>query len=340
MNRADVLLGGPRNKFTLSASVGADFTSFNPFANPPAIGDFNHDGLLDFAYSALFNFFDGPASYAQVFFGDGKGHLAASGPELSLASNYLIAGYFNAGGVEDLASINNSNVEIMTGNGNGTFSAPRTYAAGTNPVFTLQRDLNNDGKRDLVVVNHDSDNISILLGNGDGTFKPQVSYLPVSPNFADTGDFNRDGKIDIAVASHAGVSVLLGNGNGTFQAQKLYSATGPMTAIVQASVRQDGIECLLGIDSASARFVLLPGHGDGTFGSPVFYPVDQVPTAILAADFDRDGATDIALLIAYEGTDTSIGIPIGGGLAVYYNQGGDHVSLANFAYLSEGWYPG
>ena len=85
-----------------------------------------------------------------------------------------------------LSSINNSNVEIMTGNGNGTFSAPRTYAAGTNPVFTLQRDLNNDGKRDLVVVNHDSDNISILLGNGDGTFKPQVSYpAGTLPNYAD-----------------------------------------------------------------------------------------------------------------------------------------------------------
>ena len=51
----------------------------------------------------------------------------------------------------------------------------------------------------------------------------------------------------------------------------------------QASVRQDGIECLLGVDSAKNRFVLLPGVGNGTFGAPVFYPVDQVPVAILAA---------------------------------------------------------
>jgi hypothetical protein len=201
---------------------------------------------------------------------------------------------------------------------------------GNNPAFVLQRDLNGDGKRDLVVVNHDSDTIGVLLGNGDGTFKPQVAYaVGTLPNTAVTGDFNRDGKVDIAVGSSTGVSVLLGNGNGTFQAQKLYSATGPITGIAQASVRQDGIECLLGVDSAKNRFVLLPGVGNGTFGAPVFYPVDQVPVAILAADFDRDGATDIALVLAHQGTDTSSGQPIGGSLDIYYNQGGDHVSLAS-----------
>jgi hypothetical protein len=89
-----------------------------------------------------------------------------------------------------------------------------------------------------------------------------------------------------------------------------------MTGIVQASVRQDGIECLIGIDSASQRFILLPGVGNGTFGAPVFFPVHRIPTAILAGDFNQDGATDIVLL---DNED----------VAVYYNQGGDHVSLAS-----------
>lgn len=195
-------------------------------------------------------------------------------------------------------------------------------------MFVLQRDLNGDGRRDLLVVNHDSDSISILLGNGDGTFKPQVQYAAgTMPNITVTGDFNRDGKVDIAVGSNAVISVLLGNGDGTFQAEKIYPATGPITGIAQAPVRQDGIESLLGIDSASRHFVLLPGVGDVTFGTPVFYPTDQVPVAILTADFDADRAPDIVLLNALQSEGALV--PVGGGLPVYYNQGGDHVALTS-----------
>jgi hypothetical protein len=61
----------------------------------------------------------------------------------------------------------------------------------------------------------------------------------------------------------------------------------------------------------------------------VFYPVDQVPVAIVAGDFDGDGAPDVALITALLGGDSSTGNPIGGNLAVYYNQGGDHVALAS-----------
>ena len=84
-------------------------------------------------------------------------------------------------------------------------------------------------------------------------------------------------------------------------------------------MRQDGNECLLGVDSAHGRFVLLPGHGDGAFGAPVFYPVDSGPSGILAADFDGDGATDVALLT-------------GSHVTVYYNQGADRVVLSNPGY--------
>ena len=328
-----VLLGGPRNSFTLSATAGLGFFADNWPANPPAIGDFNGDGLLDVAWSSANYFSDvdhNTYSDDQVFFGDGKGHLVSSGPAMSFESNYLAAGYFNAGGAEDLASLDSSGLAILLGKGNGTFAPAKNYGVGNDPVFVLQHDLNGDGKRDLVVVNKDSDTISILLGNGNGTFKPQVKYAAGKmPTVAVTGDFNRNGKIDIAVGSAEGISVLLGNGDGTFKAQKLYSATGPITGLAQAAVRQDGIDSLLGVDSAHSRFVLLPGVGDGTFETPVFYPVDQVPIAIVAGDFDGDGAPDVALMTALLDIDPFSGNPVGGNLAVYYNQGGDHVALAS-----------
>ncbi len=314
-----VSLGAARNQFNTTANVGLPFTAFNASVSPPAIGDFNHDGYLDIAYSGTGTdpSQGTPQPFAQILFGDGKGHFPTQGPALSLSTNFLAAGYFNGDGYADLASLDGSTFEILIGKGNGNFAAPVTYPVGTNPVFVLQRDLNHDGKRDIVVVNRDSNDISVLLGNGNGTFQPQKRFAAGSaPVAATTGDFNRDGKIDIAVASSAGVSILLGNGDGTFQPQKTYSATGAMTGIVQASVRQDGIECLIGIDSASKRFTLLPGVGNGTFGAPVFFPVHRLPTAIVSGDFNHDGATDIVLMDDQD-------------LAVFYNQGGDHVSLAS-----------
>jgi len=320
VSSAVVWLGGQRNRFTQKGSNITGYAS----SIPPAIGDFNHDGFLDVADAIVVDDVDGVPSQIEgvVLFGDGKGGLPTRAPAFSLTSNYLAAGNYNADGFADLTSVNGSELQVLMGKGDGTFAVPVNYAVGSNPVFVLKQDLNRDGKNDLIVVNHDSDNISILLGNGDGTFKTQKTYSAGTlPNAAVTGDFNRDGKIDIAVASNAGVLVLLGNGDGTFRPETTLTATGPLTGIAQASLRQDGIESLLGVDSASKRFMLLPGVGDGTFKAPVFYPVDRVPSAILAADFDGDGATDIALLTHTNGTD--------GTVAVFYNQGGDHVALSS-----------
>ena len=318
---ADVWLGGPRNRFTHKVSI---YLPGLATAVPPAIGDFNRDGFLDVAYGIFDEdlYLVQDQTEAVVFFGDGKGGLPTQGQAFSLTGLSMAAGNYNADGFADLASVDGSSLQVLLGKGDGTFAAPVNYAVGSNPVFVLKQDLNRDGKNDLVVVNQDSDNISILLGNGDGTFKTQKTYSAGTlPNAAVTGDFNRDGKIDIAVASNAGVLVLLGNGDGTFRPETTLTATGPLTGIAQASLRQDGIESLLGVDSASKRFMLLPGVGDGTFKAPVFYPVDRVPSAILAADFDGDGATDIALLTHTNGTD--------GTVAVFYNQGGDHVALSS-----------
>ena len=320
------LLGGAKNTLTTSFSTGGGFTSVGSFVSgPPAIGDFNHDGHLDVAIGAIVGDMNQASHpYAQVIFGDGKGHFPTQGPALDLSSNFFAAGDFNRDGKSDLASLDGSSFQILIGKGDGTFAPAVTYAVGANPVFVLQRDLNGDGKTDILVVNKGSNDVSILLGKGDGTFQPQKTFAAgKAPMAAITGDFNRDGKIDIAVASSEGVSVLLGNGNGTFQPQRIYTATGPMTGIVQASVRQDGIESLIGIDSVSKRLVLLPGAGNGTFGNPTVFPVDRVPTAIVAGDFNHDGATDIVLLgkpFAVQGD---------GGLVVFYNQGGDSVALTS-----------
>ena len=77
------------------------------------------------------------------------------------------------------------------------------YAVGTTPETVAVGDLNGDGKPDLIVGNRNSANMSVFLGVGDGTFQAAVDYnTPTSgtPDSIAVGDFDGDGKPDLAVA--------------------------------------------------------------------------------------------------------------------------------------------
>ena len=101
-----------------------------------------------------------------------------------------------------------------------------SFAVNHYPDAVVTGDFNGDGKLDVAVANGQCDGIafgfdntvSVLLGNGDGTFQqpPLTSPTGYNPRSIAVGDFNSDGKLDVATAN-GDVSVLLGNGDGTFQ---------------------------------------------------------------------------------------------------------------------------
>jgi FG-GAP-like repeat len=69
------------------------------------------------------------------------------------------------------------------------------------PPSHVRHCLTGDGKLDLAVLNFQDNTVSILVGNGDGTFQTRVDFPAGSlPRTIATGDFNRDGKLDLAVA--------------------------------------------------------------------------------------------------------------------------------------------
>src|ERR1700719_3934201 len=140
----------------------------------------------------------------------------------------FITADFNRDGKTDLAVINytDNTVSILLGKPDGTFGPQTVYATGNNPVALVAGDFNADGKLDLAIVNNLNANdpngvgsVSILLGNGDGTFRSHVDYpAGNSPVGIVAGDFNGDGKTDLAVVNRNGesVSLLFGRGGRNF----------------------------------------------------------------------------------------------------------------------------
>jgi hypothetical protein len=213
-----------------------------------AVADVNLDGKLDLVVANE----DGTVS---VLLGKGDGTFAAAVAYDSggMDPESVAVADVNGDGKPDLLIANcadsacaNGTVDVLLGNGDGTFLAAVSYSSGgTQAISVAVADVNGDGKPDLVVANYyPSSSIGVLLGNGDGTFQAAVTYASggQEPASVAVADVNGDGKPDLIVANIAyDVGVLLGNGNGTFQAAADYSSGGLFPqAVAVSDVNGDG----------------------------------------------------------------------------------------------------
>jgi len=111
-------------------------------------------------------------------------------------------------------------VSVWMGNGDGTFRQPTDYRSGKRPLGVSFGDFNNDGIRDLLVINGERDSFSTFLGKGNGTFQAgHDSGADAGPNFGLARDFNGDHRTDVAIVNiqSSDLSILFGKGDGTFE---------------------------------------------------------------------------------------------------------------------------
>lgn len=203
-----------------------------------------------------------------------------------------------------------------------SFGPPNSFGIGRHPASLAVGDFNLDGKLDLAAANavNTGGTVSVVLGDGAGRFGPAAEFVVSSarsvaraPRAVVAGDFNKDGKPDLATANYgsSNVSVLPGDGAGRFgqESVRVFPVGGAPTSIAAADLNGDGNPDLITVNplARGGGVSLLFGDGAGGFGAaggqPTGYPLSyDSPSAVVTGDFNGDGQSDFAAAGTNEST--------------------------------------
>ena len=290
---------------------------FNTGVGPTgiAVGDFNGDGKLDLV-TANFGIDQGFSNTVSVLLGNGDGTFQRHVEyEAGNFPKSVAVGDFNGDGKLDVVVANFASnlkqVNVLLGNGDGTFGSPVAYGTGKLPVSVVVGNFNGDANLDIAVANSGGNTVSVLLGNGDGTFQSHrdlgTGTNPVSLTVA---DFNNDSRSDLATsnASSKNVSVLLGRGDGTFRARIDTDTPNAPNYVTAGDLNGDNKPDLVALDQGVS---VLLGTGDGHFQTPVTYGVFFFSTSVVIGQLNSDAHAD--LVVGHGFGVPEVGVLLGNG---------------------------
>jgi hypothetical protein len=281
-----------------------------------AVGDVNGDGKPDVVVGNQCATSFCSTSTVGVLVGNGDGTLQ---PPLGydaggIYPDWVAIADLNGDSKPDLVlansststSINQGDVGILMGNGDGTFQTVVAYPASEFGAASLAvADMDGDGKLDAVVVNCSAisgncngggGNVGILLGNGDGTVQPVVTFPPGgnTPFGVAVADLNGDSKPDVVVANCA--SNVCGQASGAV-AVLMNTSTGAAAIQLSSSLNPSNVGQSVTFTAtiSSQGFKVIPT------GTVTFF---DGATSIASSSADAAGVGTLAISSLSVGTHT------------------------------------
>lgn len=299
--RLDLVVSGGQSVLVLAGRGDGSFeVSWSGAAgeNPVdlAIADLDEDGLADLAVA------NHETDYVTLLFG-----IAGGGFERRDHSRFRVGVSphphavalldIDSDGHPDLLVDDRSpeSIRLFRGLGDGAFAGAEMIAVGGDPYRGMSlADLTGDGLADLITPN--PDHVAVLVAEADGGFRPRASLAaPFGPFSVAAGDFNGDGRRDIAAASGEGAGSLAvwhGRGDGSFSVAELYEIARGPTKSAAADLTGDGRAEVLVASYAGGEVAVLIGGN-----APVLHRIEVggSPYGVATGDFDADGRVDFAV---------------------------------------------
>lgn len=295
-NQIEVVVFNATNEVEISSGELSGVT-----ASGLAAADVNGDGNPDLI--AVNNPTSGGSPSIEVMLGNADGTFQApvSYALPQAQGNGLVIDDFNGDGKPDIVASSSTvssgssgetitwELTFLAGNGDGTFKTPQSVTLTPPTGYTgagaytglISASVLGNGKKDLVTAAG-----ILLMGNGDGTFtQSTTTVFPGGPSSGNNvsvaaGDFNNDGKLDLAFDNTESIAIYLGNGSGGFTAAGSWATIDNNGRLAANDLDGDGNVDLFTGTSRDGAFAsdgaepgqayALMGHGDGTFaGAPL-----------------------------------------------------------------------
>jgi len=241
-------------------------------------------------------------------------------------SQSFTIGDFNGDAMNDLASWDSASGEIQIALSDSTKFIPQQQPWGsfklTEQVKMFTGDFNGDGKDDLLFWNQEQNKVVVTISNGKKFVSPatwlenwlQDSKLPVPL----VGDFNGDGKKDLAFIEKAtgNVDAALSNGSKFVLPKDDQGkdwikgfATGDNWQIVAGDFSGVGIDCLAAYDRANGRWQFALPDGNNFIVKNSYVTFGKDPEGkVLIGDFNGDHKLDLAVQHYFTGKQAPLDI--------------------------------